>query len=868
MQFVSPFFFLRADISMNGDHFYLICVNLVVMKWKHLLIPFILLQTSFSFSTHIVGGEIELVHDSGYYYTANLIMYFDEVNGNPGAKDNFLRIGIFRKFDNVFIDSIFLPKVLEANVPYSFPDCSVPELSTSRITYSAQVYLDPGVYNNINGYYMVWDRCCRNNNISNLLSPGAQGQAFYLEFPPVNIAGAQFINSSPVLFPPVSDYACFNEFFYFDFSGTDPDGDSLVYSLAEPIRGFSSANDPLPFLPAPGPYPSVIWQSGFNVNNMIPGNPPLTISPTGFLTVKPSMNGLFVFSVKCEEYRNGIKIGEIRRDFQIIVRDCPNNESPIVSVEDPVDSTYFQRDDTLYLDLNTRCFDIFLQDPDPNTQFDVEINVLNFDPSFITVSPANGLLPSGGDSLKATVCFNKCANSAPNEPYQFEIILSDDGCSLPKKDTFLITAIVEAIPDQAPVINSSFIGDTIILEIGDTLVMNVNGFDSDNDTIILFYGDMDFNPINYGMQFSRTIGPFQLTNEFFWVPDCDALELNGKNLVFRVSDFFCSNYDDILEFPIKIISDNKKPSIVSDLNQNNVGVNVRDVFSFNLSASDSNSKDVLLLRPAFFDSSGAPIQILDYTLEPRSARGELQSTFTWQPDCSLIDTGNLIFRFEVLDNGCERKRDTITINANVFYENSSPELDLSGGLFNGKKSYTVNMFTDSIVVLDFEGEDIDMDNLSMRWEWKDSSNLFLPISFNSSEGIGQADAEMIIGPGTCSELEIYRTEMSIILKEQSCENLEDTIELTINVEEFYKELKVPDVFTPNGDGINDYFYPQQLPKQCQFADITIYNRWGQEVYRSENADFRWDAADVPSGDYFFQIRFDGSSYKGPIKVLK
>ncbi|QNL21320.1 gliding motility-associated C-terminal domain-containing protein [Hyphobacterium sp. CCMP332] len=838
------------------------------MKWKHLLIPFILFQTNFSFSTHIVGGEIELVHDTGYFYTVNLIMYFDEFNGNPQAKDNFLRIGIFRQLDDVFMDSVFLPKVSEASVPYSFPDCSIAELNTSRIIYSAQLELDPNIYTDINGYYMVWDRCCRNNNISNLLSPGAQGQAFYLEFPPVNIGGTPFINSSPVLFPPVSDYACLNEFFYFDFSGTDPDGDSLVYSMAEPIRGWSSVNNPSPFLPFPGPYPTVIWQSGFDVDSMIPGNPPLNISPTGFLTVRPNTNGLFVFSVKCEEYRNGVKIGEIRRDFQIIVRTCPNNQSPVVSVQDPVDSTNFNRDDTMYIDLNNRCFDIFLKDPDPNTAFNVEINALNFDPTFISVSPANGLIPGSGDSLKATVCFNKCANSTVNEPYLFEIIMADDGCSLPKKDTFLITAIVDAITDNPPMINSSFIGDSIILEVGDTLIMNVNGFDTDNDTIILYYGDMEFNPQTYGMQFSRSTGVAQLSNEFFWVPDCNALDLNGKDLVFRVSDFFCSNYEDFLTFPLKITTDNKKPVLESDLGSNDVDINIRDVFSFNLSAIDTNTNDILLIRPKFFNPDGSPIQNLNYTLTPTSARGQLQSTFTWQADCSFLNTEEILFQFELLDNGCEKKSDTISFNAELFYENESPDLSIVSGIINGKKSFTINTFTDSVIALEFAGEDVDLDLLNMRWEWQDSSSLFLPISFSSSDGIGNSEGEMIIGPALCSELEIYQTKINVILKEESCLNLEDTIELSINVEEFYKEIKVPDVFTPNGDGYNDYFYPQQLPKQCQFADITIYNRWGREVYRSENADFKWDAANVPAGDYFFQIRFDGASYKGPIKVIK
>ena len=57
--------------------------------------------------------------------------------------------------------------------------------------------------------------------------------------------------------------------------------------------------------------------------------PDLKISPDGFLTATPSQQGLYVFAVKCDEYRNGEKIGEVRRDFQMLVVDvCPRAEAP------------------------------------------------------------------------------------------------------------------------------------------------------------------------------------------------------------------------------------------------------------------------------------------------------------------------------------------------------------------------------------------------------------------------------------------------------------------------------------------------------------------------------------------------------------
>jgi gliding motility-associated-like protein len=837
------------------------------MKWKILIIPFLFFYSFQVSATHIVGGEIELVHDSAYNYHINLILYFDSVNGNPQAEDPFARVGLFRKFDNLFVDSLLLPKINSTLVPYSFPDCSVAELVTMRILYSAPIELRPEIYNDFGGYYISWDRCCRNDIITNLLTPGAQGQLFYLEFPPVNLNGNQIINSSPVLFPPVSDYACRDELFYFDFSGTDPDGDSLAYSLTDPLRGFSSVNAPSFPIPFAGPYPEIIWQTGYSSINMIPGTPPLEISGNGFLTVKPSINGLFVFAVKCEEYRNGVKIGEIRRDFQIIVRDCPNNEPPTVSVQNPVDSSNYFSDDTLYFDLSNRCFNIFLKDPDPNTDFNVEINALNFDPSTISVSPEQGLLPNG-DSLRARICFNKCAAS-DSAAYLFEVILSDDGCSLPKKDTFLITAIVEAIPNLAPAINSNFIGDSIILEVGDTVFMNINGIDSDNDTIILDLGNNSFNPSEYDMIFSRVVGEGQVTSLFYWVPTCKALDLNGRELVFETSDFICSDFKSELRYPLKIISNNKKPLLSSNLPNGEVIIDLRNDVNINLQASDTNRNDILLIKLNVFDSSGILLQNLGYSLGPTSSREILNSVFSWKPECELLNIGDLDLQFIVSDNGCSGLSDTLDLAAKINYQNTKPSLSLLNIEKSGKQKLDLLLFTDSTIGINFTGFDIDDDLLKMTLiESEEVSTLGLPIIFSSEDGIGTSAGTLVIGPGSCVGDDSFNSNLLLILEEESCTNLADTFELNLTLEEFFKEINMPNVFTPNGDGKNDFFQPIQLPKRCEFADVVVYNRWGQEVYRNENSDFKWDGSNLPAGDYFYILKFKEENYKGIVKILK
>ena len=55
-------------------------------------------------------------------------------------------------------------------------------------------------------------------------------------------------------------------------------------------------------------------------------------------------------------------------------------------------------------------------------------------------------------------------------------------------------------------------------------------------------------------------------------------------------------------------------------------------------------------------------------------------------------------------------------------------------------------------------------------------------------------------------------------------------------------MDIPNVFTPNGDGVNDYFYPRQLlTRGMTTFNMNIYNRWGQLVYTTTSLDGRgWD----------------------------
>lgn len=87
-------------------------------------------------------------------------------------------------------------------------------------------------------------------------------------------------------------------------------------------------------------------------------------------------------------------------------------------------------------------------------------------------------------------------------------------------------------------------------------------------------------------------------------------------------------------------------------------------------------------------------------------------------------------------------------------------------------------------------------------------------------------------------------------------------------------LIVPNVITPNGDGINDYF---DIPNLDSYAknSLYIYNRWGKMVYERENyipQNDKWDGKDLPDGTYFVVLRYDNLikevEYKGVLNILR
>jgi len=86
-------------------------------------------------------------------------------------------------------------------------------------------------------------------------------------------------------------------------------------------------------------------------------------------------------------------------------------------------------------------------------------------------------------------------------------------------------------------------------------------------------------------------------------------------------------------------------------------------------------------------------------------------------------------------------------------------------------------------------------------------------------------------------------------------------------------LKVPNLFTPNGDGINDVFEIRGLD-QYQSNELSIVNRWGNEVYHSTHYQNTWTGDGLNEGTYYYTLKVkrtatsDAEIYKGYVTLMR
>jgi len=737
------------------------------MKSSLLIIILLIFSLTPTRATHIVGGEIQLSlvkNQAGVTHKLDLNLYFDDINGQIGAIDQTLNLGIFRKSDNLLMGYTTLPLVNNNLISYTNPACvQNNSVRTRLLQYSVFINLPPDNFSDTQGYYIAWERCCRNSTITNIQNPAGAGAVFYLEFPAQKQNGTTFSDSSPTLKTLTGDYICLNRPFTFEFGAIDADGDSLVYSLVTPYNGFNNSTNPKPFL-AQGSsnYPLIQWGSGYDLKNIMAGPDPLRVnSKTGQLTMTVSKEGLYVFCVLTEEYRKGVKIGEVRRDYQLKAIDCPIHNAPKVFFREKGKSELYNSNTIINIKTDEKkCLTILVTDSDINQFINIKIIPINFK-SVPTINPSTIFISSTQDTLKVEICFDKCSESSDGKPLVFDVIAADNGCPQPLTATIRMQVYIEPGPNTQPVVSTDLPNQKGEALIGKLLKFNV--FGKDKDSITLTAQGRGFSLASAGMSFTNTSGAGQLTSPFTWIPICDLNRKDDYIVDFILTDTRCGrSLKDSISVTLKtMIPLNDPPEVKTSLTNNIIEVILDGTeplpINFNVIATDPS----LGLLRLYAQPKGFDLKAVGMIWADKNGVAKIINPFAWKPDCSLLkgkDQAEYDIDFVTENNSCNPNRfDTVSVK--ITLKNKLANFDI---------------------------------------------------------------------------------------------------------------FKPANIFTPNGDGKNDYFTLDLPENNCseKFEFIEIFNRWGNSVYKSTDRNFKWTGGEFSSSDYYYFLKFTVREFKGGISLIR
>lgn len=259
---------------------------------KLFLSLFVLISISGQVSaSHLMGGQITAKHLGGLDYLIELTLYRDT-------------LGISVAPSEVINISSPNPSIGAFNV--TLPSAPAVFLGNNTEEY---IYSDTVSFPQADIYDIWWFSCCRNSAIVNLSNPGSDG--FFLS------CNINFIstNSSPDFLNPPVTVAQQNQPFYYNPLPFDADGDSLFWSLDIPQDGGTVPGTSFPL-------------AGYSPPSSDPSMPFTMDSLTGEISMMPNILGNYVISIICKEYRQGVLLGQIRRDMQFIVVPAANNPVP------------------------------------------------------------------------------------------------------------------------------------------------------------------------------------------------------------------------------------------------------------------------------------------------------------------------------------------------------------------------------------------------------------------------------------------------------------------------------------------------------------------------------------------------------------
>jgi gliding motility-associated-like protein len=783
---------------------------------------------------HILGGNFEMVCTGtvgNYELTLNL--FFDRNGRAVNSSDNNYPVAIFRKTDNKLMKSMILSTSNAQGTPFIYANegCAVSQgLSVLVLKFTENIYLDPKEYADPQGYYVVFDRCCRSRSILNILNPGGAGMLFYLEFPALKDAGGNdFKNSSPRFITPNGEYICKGQPFTFDNGALDDDKDDVLrYSFVTPMRGFSSggaSGNAAPQPVASSNYPRITWQSGYNQNTAIPGSPAMSIDANGKITVTATDLGLFVYSVLVEELRNGVVIGQVRRDFQLKVVDClPPPTPPIVFKEkapSPVQLLTLDICETGYAEIATKL--------EPNYQYQWQkdgSNIANAESNILRVTEAGEYTVtisyragcSGSSESQKTKVSVKPGDKFKIDPDVLEV------CDLPTTVPLRIEKIgggtftannfsylwtynnrIDTIKVSQPFVQVTKTGKYVV---------NMNQISGSGAAECQYEleSNVKFNPLPEAL----------LTNSSGLKVICE-----GDSILLRASQNTNNKYDW-----------QRDGVSVQNGSRDNYGVSTLGTHIYQVEVTDDKGckkmSDTLKLKvnpqtPVRFDS-----------ISPQCGTGS--NRIDLKPYVLPYDAQNGVFSGRGIDG-------TIYSPLLAGYGPSPITYTFTNNFGCVTKSSRI-AFVDLTPKIQL-GNDVTIfrgDTVRMRSTVTGSFTNNIVIQWSPTNGLSNANIGRPLASPNATQMYI----LSATAPLSGCKN-QDTIVVIVKT-----KIIIPEGFTPNDDSVNDAWVLEGI-EDYPDSEVSIFNRWGAEIFKTKNYTnnpFNGKKGNdfLPMGTYFYVIK--------------
>jgi gliding motility-associated-like protein len=769
-----------------------------------------MLLASVANATHIVGGSMSVIYNSGINYTIEMKVLRDCING-IAEFDNPATVGIFEKASHRQMDIFRMRNPVVKPLQIEGPNCApIPNACTEMGVYSMNVQLSPLIYNHPGGYYLAYMRCCRNNIIVNIQDPGDASFTIYTEIPPVTI-----INSSPTFNSNPFTFLCTNREFTYNFDFTDKDGDSLVYSMVNPVNGPLTRINPITNNTPSGPYDDINWLPGFNEQLQVIGNPSLSINQnTGEVLVNALQPGVHVVAFKIEEFRFGIKIGEVRLELQLLILNCPGNPPPTITIRN-INGTPIINNTAIINVPESMCIDIEVTDPEDSLTLTVK------SPAFSDSS--NGSAPTistqglvGHKKVSAQICWQTLCNFTANDRVVLNIEGVDNGCPFPSRTRRTFTLVANPMPllNSVVMLCVYLRNDSIIIDYADSSVKSPL-FDK-----YIVFRSRDNNPFNI----------FDSITSFGKGTFIDATAYNNREIDYQYY---------IRAQNICKMQGSPSTTVTSFENLEEVPQN-----QYIQTVTVEDNKYLYIQWPETWEKDFARYQLYKSTRD--SLKWSLLHESFLPGNNSYtdynVDVHNTSYcYFVMMRDTCQNISDTGLMACSIVLKGKSTPFThyLNWQPYNywrnGTKGYAV-----------YRQDHLTPFNMISYINPRVKQSVF-DHNLNTKSGIYHyyVEAEELFGNDN-------RTSGKNISQFTSKSNTVELIQAPL--------LHVPNAFSANRDGLNDVFNTRDV--FVKEYHLRIYNRWGQLVFESFDKDHLWDGKDKDGSEmmadvYVYLITYTG-----------